>query len=353
MHTIEIPELNEVLQLPQSLGECNEQQYKDMANYLFQLNNQQIDFYQFKLLSLYKLLGLSYTKNSKLSEGEKEEMNSNLYMLSSFIEDFFTKDEKGNIQGLKFDFLHNPAPKVKHKFSTYYGPSDVFQNITFGEYMEGLDYFTKFMNEQIQEKEELKELEKEKENLFQNKLPYPEFEKLLDEISERIEELKRVIYLENQRKPKYLRELFAVFYRKKQWFTRKIDNPQYDIRKPFNKYKVFQQSEKFVTLDPGILYGFFLYFFSFQSYLDQAQINVGGNDIDLSILFEKNPQEPKENIPGIGMLSVAFSLSQSQVFGDLEKVEKTNFWKVILHLYDLKKRSEDEKVRETNSNPTL
>ncbi len=344
MHTLEIPEKGITLELPESLGECNRQQYVDVAFYLYQMANKEIDFHQFKMLSLYKLLGLEYVKDSSLPEEEQDNKDANLLMLSALIEDFFHKDEEGQVKDLKLDFLHNPVPVVEFEKKSYYGPTDFFQNITFGEYLEALGYFYKFLNPLEKEKADLELLEKEKENLFSRKLPYPDFESMMDEVNGRIEELKRTIYLETNKKSRYLRELFAVFYRPKRRSAAHLDNPQYDIRKPFNKYKVFQQSEKMVQLDPGILYGFFLLFFSFLSYLDQAQIEIDGNVIDLSLLFEKD-SETSESVPGIGMLSVAFSLAQSQVFGDLEKVERTNFWKVILHLYDVKKKYLDEKSK--------
>ena len=62
MNTIEIPEKNLFLELPQSLGECSSEQYKEVAYYLYQMNTKAIDFHQFKVLCLYKLLGLKYTK---------------------------------------------------------------------------------------------------------------------------------------------------------------------------------------------------------------------------------------------------------------------------------------------------
>lgn len=344
MVSVEIPEKKIKIEFPESLKECNQKQYIDISYFLYQLNSRQIDFNEFKLLSIYKLLGLSYTKKSRLSEEEKEKMYANISLLSDYVENFFHKDDKGNIQSVKFDFIHNPVPKVDYEGTTLYGPTDVFQNITFGEYKEGLEYFQKYINPMEEEHRDLDLLLKEKEAMFKRDIEYPNFEKQLEEIEQRIEEIKRYIFLENQKKSRYLRELFAVFYRTKRRKAKFIGNKEYDIRKPFNKYQVFKQSEKLVRMDMGILYGFFLYFYSFQSYLDQAQLRIGGKDIDLSILFEKDNTQQKEAVPGLGMLSVGFNLSQSQVFGDLEKVDQTNFWKVILYLYDVKKKYLDEKA---------
>lgn len=343
MISLEIPEKNVKIEFPESLKECTQVQYTHISYFLYLLNSRKIDFNEFKLLSIYKLLGLIYTKKSHLSEEKKEEMNANISMLSNYVENFFYKDDK-NIQGLKLDFIHNPIPKVNYEGTTLYGPTDVFQNITFGEYKEGLEYFQKYMNPMEEEYRNLDMLLEEKDAMFQKAMEYPDFEKQLEEVEQRIEELKRYIYLENQKKERYLRELFAVFYREKRWGAKSLENQEYDVRKPFNKYLVFKHSEKLIRMDMGILYGFFLYFFSFQSFLDQAQIRIGEKDIDLSILFEKDNSKLKEAVPGLGMVSVSFNLSQSQVFGDLEKVDKTSFWKVILYLYDVKKKYLDEKA---------
>lgn len=353
MITIEIPEKKRVLHLPQSLAECNTQQYIDVCFYLNELNKGAINYEEFKLLCLYKLLRLTYTKTCKLSVEEKEDMHANLTMLSNFIDDFFNKDEEGNFMGIKLDFIKNPISKIKYNGITYYGPSDVFQNISYGEYMEGLEYFQKYINPLAEECHELSLLKEERDKLFSIYESYPDFEKQLDEINERIEELERYIYLENQKKSRYLRELFCTFYRPKRRLAKTNGNAEYDVRKSFNKYMVFKESEKFVGMDMGVLYGFFLYFFSFQSFLDQAQIQVGGREIDLSLLFEKKEETPAEKIPGVGMLSVAFDVSKARVFGDMEKVEKTNFWKVILYMYDVKKKYLDEQEQMKSNSKSL
>lgn len=99
-------------------------------------------------------------------------------------------------------------------------------------------------------------------------------------------------------------------------------------------------------LDVGIVNGFYLYFASFQKFLSSAVISVGGTDVDLGIIF--SPTEgsvDKSELPGLGMKSMLFNISESGVFGTSEEVRKTNLWEVILRLYDIRKKALDEKAK--------
>jgi hypothetical protein len=337
MLTLEIPEKNIKLQMPESLAECTQKQYVDVCFFLLNYQSQIIDFEQLKVMCVYKLLGLKYTKKSRLADEDKLHMQTNIILIGKYIENYFVKDQEDRLT-IKLDFLHNPIPSVKYKFRTYYGPTDFFQNISWGEYCEGLEYFIKFLNPQEKSKADLARLQEERSNFWGEDA----------EMDAQIESLSRQIYFENQKKSRYLRELFACFYRRRDKGKPKIDNPQFDCRLPFDKLKIFEQSEKFVRIDTGVLYGFFLFFLSFQSYLDKAQITVGGNTLDLSLLFERQPDEQietAEKIPGIGMLSLTYTMAETGVFGDVEKVNTMPFWDVILRLYDIRKRDLEEKER--------
>ena len=52
----------------------------------------------------------------------------------------------------------------------------------------------------------------------------------------------------------------------------------------------------------------------------------------------------ESKIPGIGMLSIAHQLAESQVYGPIQEVRKTDFWEIILRLYDIRKRDLDHQA---------
>jgi hypothetical protein len=115
--------------------------------------------------------------------------------------------------------------------------------------------------------------------------------------------------------------------------------------KEYDRKKANRYLGQIKNVNFGQVYGFYLLFASFQSYLFSASIYYHGQELDLSILFQKpgeeKKQEAKSKIPGIGMKSIEFQLAESGVFGPLKEVRKTDFWETILRLYDIRKRDID------------
>lgn len=137
---------------------------------------------------------------------------------------------------------------------------------------------------------------------------------------------------------KYLYQLLAIYYQ----------NPKkYDNNKTENRAL---KIKRFVGFSE--VYGFFLYFSSFQNYITSSKVLWESSVIDLSILFIATGNETKSNIPGLGTKGLGFQLAESGVFGTLKELRKENLWEVLLRLYDIRKRDLDQiaeaKRQETN-----
>ncbi|HUI32027.1 MAG TPA: hypothetical protein VLY84_00290 [Dysgonamonadaceae bacterium] len=128
---------------------------------------------------------------------------------------------------------------------------------------------------------------------------------------------------------KFLYMLMATFYLPK--------------KKPYIASKIEKLAEDFALLDFGVVYGFFLFFGSFQIYLTDSMVTWEGQTIDLSILYKPTSRKSKvqSDIPGLGIKSLAYQLAESGVFGDLKTLRTENLWEVLLRLYDLRKRDLD------------
>lgn len=102
----------------------------------------------------------------------------------------------------------------------------------------------------------------------------------------------------------------------------------------------------FSKLSPGILYGFFLYFASFQKWISSgAVVHHDGIEINLSIIFEgETSKNYGAGIPGLGMKSLFHSIAESGVFGPAESLKETPLWDVLFLLYEMRKKSLDEKA---------
>lgn len=288
MHTIEIPEAKRKLYyIPEDLSECDTIQYINISKLLFQLNTGAINREQF-LIQAAKFLILG--KDVKIDD-DNEHKFYNIYQIALILESFFELDENEEFV-IKQYYIHNPIQRVVPRFVPYYGPSDEFNNVSFGEYVDGVSYLHDFI--------ETKEI-------------------------------------------KYLYLLFATFYRKKKRTFFNQDALLKDIRSPYLQEKVPAIADKCKYVDIGIIYGFFLLFTSFQKYLTTAEIYVQGSKIDLSILYTDFPSDIKfeSNIPGIGMKSLMYSIAESGVFGTLSEVREAPLWEILIRFYDVRKRDLD------------
>lgn len=277
MHIIEVPDRNIKKYLPTELSECDTRQYIEMSALIFYFQVGDISYVDFRIHALYKLLEMKAVKKGN----QDDEKYSKIYSYSQFIDSFFEiSDDKEKV--IKQYYIHNPIPDFLGMLTKYYGPADDFEDVTFGEYVDGLEAFVNF------------------------------------------NQTGEMVYLYN---------LLAIFYRTKP-LTRKK-------RLPYNPDEVAIRSKKFLSQPIGIVYGFYLYFASFQKYLTTATLHVQGNEIDLSILFDSS-NSSKSNIPGLGMKGVLLNISESGVYGDNNGARNTPLWEVLVRMYDITKRDLDQ-----------
>ena len=306
MHTIEIPDSKIKRYIPSDLSECDAQQYMDMCELIFHFQNQAITYDELRTHAVYKLMKMTPKPARELTEYEQQQQRekfSNLYMVSELIDDFFEEDENG-LKTIKQYYIHNPIPSFKPLWKTYYGPSDSFMNMTFGEYTDALRLFHDFHATGDME---------------------------------------------------ILKLLTALFYRPKKSFLfikKRLENYNGDIRKPYNSHNIEARAKVFNYAPIGFVYGFYLLFASFQKYLIDAKIMWCGKEIDFSILYErsKGESEPSSTeTPGIGMDSIAFSIAESGAFGTIEEVRKADFWQIMVRMYDLRRTDLERQKQEKNA----
>lgn len=286
MHVIEI-EKKGMYYLPEDLTQCDKRQYIEMSALILELQAGTLSYEAFRVHALYKLLNMKPV-NKSINDEDKY---SKVYQLSELIDSFFeTNEDKERV--IKQYYIHNPIPDFLNSVTPYTGPSDEFNNVTFGEYVDCLQYFIDF----------------------------------------------------NQTKePHYLYKMLAVMYRPKRYSVLNWSREAYD------ESKVEKRANRFKHLHIGIVYGFYLYFASFQKYLTTASVFIQGNEIDFSVLFEEPKNKQKESkLPGLGMKAVMYSMAESGVFGDLQKVRKTPIWEIFIRMYDIVKRNADQEAAQKN-----
>lgn len=191
-------------------------------------------------------------------------------------------EKNGETQVPKLTYRENPISIIRPMFKTYYGPKDFLMDITFGQYLDALNIYADFV--------QLKTAD--------------------------------LLYM-----------LMAVFYRRK--------------GKKYNGEEILKLGKKFEKYPIGYAYGVFHLFGALQLYLTSGSVFIEGKEIDFSLLYKdiKTKDGVRSKVPGLGMLGVAFSLAETQVFGDFHKVRETKFIPIILQLYELKKRETEESER--------
>ena len=277
------------------MSECDKIQYMDMCELIFRFQAGELSYFDLRAQAVYKLLNMEQSKK-KLLIVDEEAKWSNVYQLSLLIDSFF-EDQDGR-KVIKQEYIHNPVPSFMPLWKTYYGPADSFMNVTFGEYRDGLRLFLDFS----------------------------------------VTGNTNLLYI-----------LAAIFYRPKKkfhYFKKGLPGYDGDIREPYNSKTVDTRAEGLKYAPVGFVYGFFLFFASFQKYLSTALIPWGGKELDLSILFTSDGDTRLEAVPGLGMDSVAFALAESGEFGNMEGVNNANMWEVMVRLYDSKKKDLDYKLND-------
>src|SRR5690554_4504634 len=263
---IEIPDRNIKMYLPLSLDAMDQRQYVAFFGLLFQLENKEIDFYDFSIHCIYELLGLKKGKR-KLEADEVENALSNIAQLAEYISEYFDRQE--NTLSLKLEYTRNHIEFVELPFfKKYYGPVQHYHDVKFGEYEDGLNIFLQY-----------------------NETPSREL----------------------------LQQLMATFYRQKN-STGRADYHQPDVK---------DQAQKFSQLSKGTLYGFYYNFAAFHTYFSSSQVYYSGQIIDLSILFT-DPDGEKDTytspFPSLGIKSTGIEIAKTGVLGNLQEVRNTPLW---------------------------
>ena len=310
MHKIEIPERKIKWFVPEDLSECTSQQYIDMCELLFRLHTGQIDETEFLTHSVYKLLnmvpGKSKETNPVLRKIDEQNKFANIAQIADLLkETFFFKQEQddGSTRlNIIQNYIHNPVPAFTPLWRTYYGPTEAFQNVKGGEYVEALRAFLQF-----------------------NKT---------GDID-------------------WMYELVAILYRPKKPFhfiTKLFSNYDGDCRIVYNQHHLQKRIKAFKYAPFGFLYGVYLYFASFQLFVSGAEVPWGDKVLDLSILFKGDSKMPEIEAADIGMDGVLFAFAESGIFGDFDKAQQVPFWTMMIKMYDARVKQLQEQKNQENAN---
>ena len=251
--------------------------------------------------AVYHLMNMKPSKSTSIGNEDK----TNIVLIeelieSSFFDKLFKSDDENDYQlKLKQNYINNPVPEYKPLWRNYYGPTDGFMNMKFGEYCEALRTFLEF-------------------NATGN--------------------------------TNLLYELAAILYRPRKpflYFRKKLSNYDGDVRVKYNMHQTEKRIEAFKTAPIGFVYGVYLFFASMQIFISTAEVPWGGRILNLGILFQNNGESVEIEAQDIGLDAVAFALAESGAFGDFKEVQETSFWTIMVKMYDARvKELQLQKINE-------
>lgn len=302
MHILEFPDTQIKRYIPENLSECNALQYMTMCQLFFFYQCGEITKDQMLNQAVYKLMNMKAVP----SRGNAPEPNTNIILIQELIENSFFEKLYNNPENpeeyqlkLNQNYINNPVEKFKPLWKTYYGPTEGFMNLKFGEYCDALRTFLEF-------------------NATGN--------------------------------TKLLYELAAILYRPKKSFLsirKHLTNYDGDVREKYNMHQLEKRIEAFMNGPIGFVYGVYLFFASMQIFISTAEVPWGGRVLNLGILFQNNGESVEIDAQDIGLDSVAFALAESGAFGDFSEVQQTSFWTIMVKMYDARvKELQLQKIKE-------
>lgn len=276
---LEIAETGRKMYMPQHLGECDERQYAEACLLIWRYQKGELEYLDFRVEMVYHLLNLKRGRG-KFVQAQYDDMYSNIFMLSTHIDSFFEKDEEGKLV-IKQHYTHNHSKHIHDTFRRWVGPDDNFDNISFGQYIDGL-------------------------NLYH--------------------------MLEQDKRLELFNMLMATFYLP--------PRKEYDQKKVESNAKYFRHVYFGRVYGFFLLFASFQhYLFSAKVYYQGNELDLS------ILFQGKSSEKETSTIPGIGMLSIAHQLAESGVHGPMKEVRKANFWEIMLQLYDMRKRDLDNAAR--------
>lgn len=285
MNTIEIPERRLKFHIPSHLGECNAEEYADICELLYRYQSGEINFLQFRQAAIYRFLNMVPSKKKKRPEEEKDTAYQNIYRISELIDEFFTRNEEDKLS-IRQEFQHNPIPTIPLAIGNYVGPQDYLRDVTFGQYVDGLNIFSTYVSN-----------------------PDPEL----------------------------LYNLAAIFYRKK---GHKYKSDEIDKRSKKLKFTGFG----YIYGVYIFIASFQHYLTKATVHWEGREL-----DLSILFKSTSTDNQITQLMPGLGMKATAFMLAESGILGDLKDVYKTNLWEVLLLMYDMRKNDIEAKHREKSA----
>jgi len=303
MNTIEIPEKNIKTEYPSCWDEMNNEQFGCVMQNWLKVIDGKLNIYEYLIIVLYNFLGIKRApldkwKDRRLSKIQLEDKFANIWQLTETLNWLYTEEVTENKPVLLLNYyeLKNRIPEIENSGGVkLIGPADGMLDITFGEYRRAWDYC---------------EL-------------YGRWRKMAD-----------------------LDKFIATLYRPERQNLDAIKHqPDFDgnHREPFNPYLTEHYAELLGEIPFWKKYTIWLWFFNCDRYIKEEDLDLNGRPLNFAPLFSRNNNNEEEETlddTELGLTKLLYAIAESNLFGPLSEVDRTNYIDVLTALLYWKQQAD-------------
>lgn len=293
MHTIEIPEADVKLTLPESFEEMTTEQFIFTVKMFLALVAGRINTVEFYNAVLARFIGIETEPKvlyrsiaKKYGEEVVENYYANIISLHPLLEFILKKDDESSEITFNYSGVNNKIPQYHHLI----GPQDAMMDCTFGEWI-----FLNDMLRDYQETPNIQILNTIVGTMYRDEIPDYEVEKT---------------------------------------------QPSFDgnRRMPFNKNLTEIYTLRVEKWDYTVKYAILLFLKNCINFMHNGEIMLHGNKISFAKLFTKSKEGSKSSLGSTGL---AYKIAETGIFGNIKDTLNENVYNVYLKMLQWNEEYED------------
>lgn len=299
MHTLEILETGQKLEFPSKIAEFTPGQFMRFCQDFCRLQDGLINEDDFMVALIFNCLEMKPLKNRRMKEDEESRMVMNMEYLFDALASFWHVPDGQKEAVIDWFFADQKVPVIEWQGKKYFGPTNHLQDLTYGEYEKAHTYYSVYLRDGQVE--------------------------MLD-------------------------KLIGLLYRPEEMGALGFKGTGKKVA--IEKHDPLAGEAWAAKLPFFVKYAVFVWWSNMEQFIRMAEINTDSGPVRLEELFQKSEDEVAKIEDNTGIRGVLYHLAESAVFGNIKEVERSNFWDVMLRLYQMRKRHEDQKalIKELQNN---
>jgi len=299
MHTLEIPDIDLTINIPENWHEMSAAQRSWCLQQAIDFNNGHITYDDFLIRTFYKLANVkrnwfTYVWENLAGKELVSRKNTNIRILAEQIVCSIFNLSDGQLIDISYNCEINPLPLIKlrpqiwKKQVQLIGPQNLIENISFGEFRTAIEEMNQYFESKVEAQ---------------------------------------------------LNRFIACLYRPYRANIERVrqsENFDGQLREPFNLNRIEINARLIAKIPAWKKMAVLLWFAYCVKYLQEDDLIINGREINLSELFPK-PAKGEESVKdpsAAGWHGILIGIAKEGPFGDAEKTDKQDLFIILEHMYD-------------------